>query len=86
MLILNLSLTFVRQSLPSRERELKPTPLLARPLPMKSLPSRERELKLGVFLDFIVSRMSLPSRERELKQTAQADKLSADAVAPFTGA
>ena len=56
-----------KQSLPSRERELK---LLAGQVSVsggKSLPSRERELKLESTISLRLKVWSLPSRERELK-------------------
>ena len=57
-----------RQSLPSRERELK-RPIVWVDLPLvKSLPSRERELKPPTMQAYMSKAgRSLPSRERELK-------------------
>ena len=57
-----------RESLPSRERELKQAQRTALPSSSVSLPSRERELKLQQSILEYITNLSLPSRERELKR------------------
>ena len=55
-------------SLPSRERELKPSTIASTPKILASLPSRERELKQAGGNQMAEGQRSLPSRERELKR------------------
>ena len=57
-------------SLPTRERELKPSHAAVAVLRVESLPTRERELKhVQDAEDYTVGK-SLPTRERELKPTS----------------
>ena len=75
-----------RESLPSRERELKQTIESELKPVLQSLPSRERELKLPPFDTIVIQGTSLPSRERELKQNLFPMEAKKENVAPFTGA
>ena len=74
------------ESLPTRERELKPRWRSRWSHRWWSLPTRERELKLDdpavVGMEF----ESLPTRERELKRAEALVPIHTSPVAPYTGA
>ena len=76
----------VAQSLPSRERELKPHAAAGRCHHAASLPSRERELKLYKDANYDSNSVSLPSRERELKLIRNCVRTLIRKVAPLAGA
>ena len=61
---------YIKKSLPSRERGLKPFCLNLKLTMVVSLPSRERGLKLNLMENSKRSFPSLPSRERGLKPCA----------------